>query len=367
MATLGCSQHVAYIQDKCAGPRLCELLDISSLGYDRRLDDISEAFVEIPISGDMDSPCCSCLGQVEPWCHVLTIVREGDGVVWTGPVQRVVYGYDKVRIEAKDKLVWLKVRVNKLDITGFNPNFTIPLTTIALDIATLAMESDGDSPCFLDCVQNLGDGLPPGTNRSRETFKAYAPSAMDDFQNMADSGVDYTVMGQCLILSGTDLPAVAVGTLLDEHILGDVSIIKDGDLLANSVIVRYTGDDTGACAPPAAPCPAVESVAPQCYGLVEKFLTDLNIPDLGAATVAAQTHLNLSQTVPRRIEFPSGTRLSPDTPWALNDMIPGQRMDVSLTKLCIPIFQSFKIQIVTVSDGPEGEQIGIELKAQVTD
>lgn len=214
---LGCSQHVAYITDKCNGPRLCELLDLSSVTYDRRLDDISEAVVEIPISGDVENPCCACLGDIEPWCHVLTIVREGDGVVWTGPIQKVIYGYNRVRIEAKDKLAWLQVRVNEIPI-DFDPNTTTPLTTIAATIAEVAMADDGDSPCFLDCILDLEDGLPAGTDRARLYPAFGGPTAFDDFQSLADSGINYTVVNQCLILSGEDLPARPIGTLTDEHI-----------------------------------------------------------------------------------------------------------------------------------------------------
>lgn len=361
MATLGCSTHVAFIQSKCQGPRLCELLNASTIYYDRRLDDISEAFVEIPISGDVDDPCCSCLGDVEPWCHLLTIVREGDGVVWTGPVQRVIYGYDLVRIEARDKLAWLTVRVNEITLTGYNPNTLIPLTTIAKDIATLAM-ADEDSSCFLDCVLDMGDGLPPGTDRSREDFVAFeGPTAFDDFMKMADSGVDYTVVNQCLILTGSQLPPVAIGTLTDEHILGDIKVIKDGDQLGNRFWVRYTGDDEPPC--DLTPCPGMAEGDQECYGLVERIIpNDLGIPSASAADEAAQTFVDASRIVPRLIQFPPSTRLSPNTPWGINDMIPGQRVDVALSKLCLELFQSFKLQTVEVRDSSsDGEEISIDL------
>jgi hypothetical protein len=383
MPTLGCSQHVVYIQGKCNGARLCELSNVTQLTYDRRLDDISQAMVEIAISGDSDDPCCACIGDVEPWCHVLTIVREGDGVVWTGPVQKVFYGYDSVKIEASDKLIWLTARINEIAIDQFaGPGSITPLTDIAETIAQVAMADDGDSPCFMECVLNLGDGLPVNADRSM-IFPAFdGPTAYDDFTRVADAGIDFTVVNQCLILGPEALPAVAIGTLLDEHILGEISVIKDGSLLANRVYVRYEGDDDcenvcapqhlpDPCTPPdyteCCPCPAVAEGEQECYGSVERLISNsLGIQTLDMATTTAQTFLNASRIVPRRIEFPTGTRLSPDTPWGIQDMIPGQRIDVALSKLCFPVFQSFKLQQVSVEDSADGEQISIDLTALTT-
>lgn len=371
MGVLGCSQHVAYVQNKCNGARLCELLDASEIQYDRRLDDISQASVVIPISGDVDDPCCACLADVEPWCHQLTIVRESDGVVWSGPITKVTYGFNSVRIEAKDKLAWLQKRVNDVGITGNNPNFTKCLTTIAKEIIILGMSED-DSPCVTECILDMGDGLPLGANRSRADFPAFGgPTAYDDLVTMGNGGVDYTVVNQCIILTGTDLPATSVGILTDEMILGEVNIIKDGDLLFNKVWVRYTGDDdcAGVCTPqgsPICPCPGEATGDPECYGLVTKIIDGIGATSLGSAQQAAAIWLKASRIVPRVVEFPGETRLSPECPWELNDMIPGQRLDVALSKLCIPIYQGFLIQQVSVVDNPDGEAISVTLKAQST-
>lgn len=151
MATLGCSTHTAFIQGKCNRARLCELTDASEITYNRKLDDISTATVVIPITGNDDSACCECLGDVEPWCHQLTIVREGDGVVWTGPIQKVNYGRNEVVIEASDKLAWLLYRVNEINLCygtgdpGCAPAAT-DLADIAIDIITLTGDHVVNAP-----------------------------------------------------------------------------------------------------------------------------------------------------------------------------------------------------------------------------
>lgn len=369
---LDCSTTSAFFTWKCSGNRLCDATNASRIVYDRRLDDISEAEIEIPIGGDADGPaCCECYADLEPFCHQVNIVREGEGVVWSGPIVEVEYQRDLVIVRAKDKVAWLQVRINEVDISYLN-NTTVPLTDIALQIATVAMADDGDSPCFLDCIINLGDGLPDGTDRSR-LFPAFGgPTAFDDFQAMAESGVDYTVVKNCLILGSEAFPVRPITLLTDAHILGNLSIRKDGNLMANRVFVPWSNpfdgigwEDCPTCTAQGAatcPCPAVADAPQQCYGAVERILGDnLGVPTLDAAQTVAQTYVNSASIAPRLIEFPPGTRLSPDTPWKLNDMIPGQRVDVALTQYCIPIAQSFRLQKVTVEDTPAGEAISIDL------
>lgn len=390
MPTLGCSRHVAFVQDKCNGPRLCELTEASSISYERKLDDVSAATVVIPLYGDATAPCCVCLGDVEPWCHQLTIVREGDGVVWTGPITKVRYGRDEVTIEAKDKLAWLQFRVNELAVS-YPDNFTVSMTTIAQDIIFKAMAEDSDAPCFLSNsftsfqpgtypgILDLGDGRPSGTSTEAQAggsersfiFEPFAgPTAFDDLAQLGDAGMDFTVMNQVLILMSEDLPDRAIGVLTDEMILGDIEVIKDGEAMGSRFYVRWEGDeDCDTCAAPqgaGCPCPAFAEVAEgdeQCYGAIERIIDGLSANSQGTAQNIANLYLARGRTAPRLIELPEGTRLSPDVPWEMNDMIPGQRIDVALTSLCLPVFQSFKLQNVSVTDEGDDEIISVDLVA----
>lgn len=382
---LGCSKHVAYVQNKCNGRRLCELVDASNISYNRVLDDISEATVIIPLSGDVATPCCSCLADVEPWCHQLTIVREGDGVVWTGPIQKITYGRDAVTIQAKDKLAWLLFRINEITLPAgqwTNPNTTYSMTNMAVDIIELAMAEDNDSPCFIDgnslidscatsCggILNLGDDRPVGFPRSFQ-FDAFAgPTAFDDLTQLSESGIDFTVINQVLILKSEDLPTRPIGTLTDDLIIGDVNITKDGTIMANRVYVRYEGDDDCAvcgggcpCASPSCPCPGFAEAPEQCYGAIERMFDGLGAQDQASAVEIANMYIERGSIAPRLIELPSGTRLSPDCSFGINELIPGQRIDVALSTFCFPVFQKFKLQAVNVEDDGIEEVISVDLQ-----
>lgn len=386
-STLGCSRHVAYVQNKCNGRRLCELVDASEITYNRVLDDISEATVSIPLAGDATTPCCQCLADIEPWCHQLTIVREGDGVVWTGPIQKITYGSDQVTIQAKDKLAWLLYSVNELAV-DYTDNTTVSLTDIAMQIIRVAVAENEEAICFIDSddflsncdtgecngIINLGDDRPPGFPRSF-LFEAFAgPTAFDDLTQLGQSGIDFTVINQVLILKSEDLPTRSIGVLNDDLILGDLEITKDGTIMANRVYVRYEGDDdcTGSCGVPpgpGCPCPKFAEADTQCYGRVERIIDGLSInfdTDItkaqDTAQEVAQKYIERGSIAPRVIELPSGTRLSPDCNFGINELIPGQRIDVALTTFCFPVFQKFKLQGMSVTDNGTEEVITVDLQ-----
>lgn len=168
--------------------------------------------------------------------------------------------------------------------------------------------------------------------------------------------------------------SLEIGILTDDMILGDVEVIKDGTIMGNRFYVRYEGDDdcTNSCGCPtptppdcACPCPGfAESSEQFCYGSIERLITGIPAQDEATADEVAQEFLALSKIAPRLIELPTGTRLSPETPWGINDMIPGQRVDVALTSFCFPVFQSFRLTGVSVSDNGGGEEeITIDLEA----
>lgn len=367
---LGCGYHEAFITDKCDGVRLCDLVNADSIYYDRRLDDISEAEVSIPIQDAIDSPCCRCLADIEPWCHELVIHRDGE-IVWKGVVQEVRYAADRVTIKAKDKLAWLTVRVPEAPIINTDQN--VSLTTTASKIIQLGIDDD-DSMCFNNCIIDLGDGLEGDFRVARiRAFTAFDGTVFDQLQSLAESGIDYTVVRGCLILGSDDIQVAPIAVLTDEHLLGSIEIVKDAAEIGNRFYSHFDEDDTvEGCngilvdGQQVIPCPVVADATNRyCYGLIERVVSDavIGIPNPVVAKSIAQQYATASSNPPRRIDFPAGTQLSPNTPWALNDMIPGQKVRVALTGYCLPVNTDFVLQKVVVNDKPEGESVSVELGA----
>ena len=364
---LGCGELTAFVTSQCGAPRLCQLTDASLISWGRKLDAVSEAQVVVPTGGSADSECCECLSEVEPWCHELHIFRNGV-FVWGGPITKVTYGYEQVTIDARDVLVWTQFRVLEC-IIDYTPtgSGSADISTIAHTLLNVAFaESD---PCVLDFIRSYPTTL---TNFSAflHCFEKTVQQQLDD---LASSGLDYTVLGRSILLGGSDLPVRALGVLHDEMILGDISIVKDGLLAGNRFFVTYQDDDNPVQCASLVPgvdithgcpckCPAISEGGHECYGLLERLLNDASGFDYNAAKQTADAYLAACRIVPRSIEFSSGTRISPETPWDINDMVPGQRVDVALTGLCIPIYQSFRLlEMNSKQEGLGEEQVDITL------
>lgn len=371
MARLGCLEDMSvFVTGRCGVSRLTALENASEIRFDRRLDDISEAAVIVPVAGGLGTdPCCEALGLIEPWCHELHIFRNGEEV-WTGPITKVTYGFNQVVIEARDVLAWLLVRIPECPFSVTD----LDITTIAQTIINLALADD--DPCI---SENIFAVPSTQTVSLAEPFAAFADTAYDQLATLSDLGLSFTTLGRRIIIGGENLFQKTVGLLSDEHILGEIAVTKDGTLYANRVFTRYTNDDqqatctansaTGDCLPPlnGAACPAISEIPEAdraCYGLVERLINVGEGINLATAQQAGDIYLQAGgQFVPRTLEFPPGTRLSPDTPFEINELVPGLNVNVAFTGLCLDIFQPMKLQEMSYTATPTDEEITITLAA----
>jgi hypothetical protein len=352
---LGCGINRAYITWKCGTPRFCPVLESTEITWNRALNDISEAEVVVPLSGNADDVCCECLGDIEPWCHELHIERDGEDV-WLGPVTEIVYEFDKVTIRALDLLGWTTVRIAEVEISNFEIDPAAPdldMTTIAEEVLNIAFVDD--DPCALDYVSALPSGV-----MGQRIFSPYTDTAFDQLDALAQTGApEYTVVGRTIILMGPQTPTTPIATLMDEHIIGTVQLTKDGTLQANRWFVHYDDDETDI-----PPGPGVADAPDRfCYGLLERMKEGTGLPNKTNAEEAGQVLLDATPnaTMPRLLEIPEGSQLSPLAPWPLSAMIPGVRVDVAVTRLCVDATHSFRLVGVGVRQDANGEQVTLSL------
>lgn len=377
---LGCATDIqAFVTAKCGGPTVCALTNITTLEWNRILDGISTAIVEVPVAigSGGTNPCCRCLADVEPWCHELHIFRNGEEV-WCGPILRVTYGFTKVTIEAQDVLGWLVVRISEgaidFGVTDSDGDGTpdvaaAEVTDIALQILNIAFEEE--DPCVLEYVlQTDLTQRPTSIGPVAVRFEAFADTAYDQLDSLSAMGLDYTTLGRRIILSvdGENEGQRVARTLTDQHIMGEIEVSKDGLLAANRVYSRYLNDDTSAqCTADGSaivPCPAVAESEQFCYGPIEIVRDDASQFNFNTALQIAQKYADSGSPIPRTVIFPGGSKLSPDTPFGINDIIPGNIMRVVLTNLCFDVAEDFKIQELTYSINAQGEEeIGVALGA----
>lgn len=227
------------------------------------------------------------------------------------------------------------------------------LSYIAQDIIHMALEEDiaaGKSCEFSNIfIKRTGEKIEYYKEAFNETY-------LEILLALATTELNITTLGRTIVINGDSLSLTPLVLLNDEHIMGDIEVTKDGKVMANRVYMHWEGDQG---------IPAVGQKDENerfCYSLIER-IKDGNGLQVGVdADVAAQAMVEAAFIAPRIIEIPDGSRLSPDTPWTINQMVPGARVDVAITRLCLNLTQSFLLTGVTVTySESDGESVGITL------
>lgn len=346
---LGCGVPDFFITSRCASSGVnCVLTpNVTNAHWDRRLDDVSEAEVTCTFSGDSTYTCCECLGETEPWCHELHVWRDGEEV-WVGPIQSIEYEHDQVIVKAKDSLGWLGVRIPPVDI-DFADGLT-DLTDVALFLLDVAFAEDGPTyTCEVDNVFSAPTGL-----TYEIFFEGFNQTALEILRDLGDAGLDFTTLGRTIVLVGDSTSLTPLVLLNDEHIMGGLKVVKDGTLMGNRYYVHFEGDGG---------VPASGEAANfYCYTAIERIRDGDGLNSGIDAASVADNYVRASAIAPRTVEMAPNSKLSPDTPWTINQMVPGARVDVAVTKLCLNLTQSFRLTQVDVEYNPEdGESVGITL------
>lgn len=351
---LGCGQPAAFISFRCS-TTVCHLPleHITDLRWDRRLNEISQAEVTVALVGDATAACCACLAEVEPWCHELHIWRDGKEQ-WVGPIQQIVYSYEDVRIVAKDVLAWTEVTVPPGDIDYTANPLGYDLVEIAEDIVTLSYV-DNDFACELNYIHAVTD---PTNLFGNRFFQGFTGTAFEYLDALAETGLYYTTIGRTIFLaaplSAAPINLTRLALLTDEHILGNITVTKDGDLQGNRFYVHWDGD---------LGVPEIsDPVEEYCSGPVERLRDGDGLVTQTDAEDAANSYAQNQNIAPRLLEIPAGSRLAPETPVIIDELIPGAQFDVSLTRLCVNLVRSFKLTKVSVEYNQDGEEIKIDLE-----
>lgn len=168
-------------------------------------------------------------------------------------------------------------------------------------------------------------------------------------------GFNFTVIGRTIVLSGDTAALTPLVLLNDEHIMGEIEVTKDGKQVVNRQWVHW---DVDGGIPGFG---AKDNASRYCYHLIERIM-DSPYRSSTSANDFGQSIVDVNYIAPRVIEIPAGSRLSPDTPWTINQMVPGARVDVAITRLCLSLTQSFRLIGITVEyNQADGELVGIEL------
>ncbi|MFI9591233.1 hypothetical protein [Nonomuraea sp. NPDC052265] len=336
MGPLGCPEtYTVAIADRTGG-REYGTVEASALDWSRILDDTSEANITVPYRGE---ECCELLGNTRTWCNSLTIYRDQKRV-WEGPITRIAHRGDDTMIAARDVTQWLfrrKIR-ELLDYTGTN---AADLAMIARILIEHGFEPD--DPNVLAYLWVTASGI-----IGERKYAANSGYVLDHLRELARTGVDFTVLGRRIILTGEG-PLGRLPGLTDEHFVGPLSVIEDGlaaithaTVIGKGVMAEAGG--TGTC------------------GLLEFIATEEEIQDAASAKAEANALVAAGDPAPVFLEIPDDSQLAPEAPIGIQDLIPGVTVPVTSTATCRTIAAELRLLRVRVTfTEADGEKVGITL------
>lgn len=313
------------------GPEIMEL-DFLQLDWDRRLDEVSEAVVQLKPS----AACCGRMSEIEPWRHELSISRDSVEQ-WVGPIRVQPSCTSGLVLKATDVLGWTERRVIHEDHDWSNVD-------IGAVQAAVELIRDGyapDDPNVLKYLTQFGTGVLGG-----RVYTANSQYVIDALKALAQGSIDFTTIGRRIVIMPAGYELGRTPMLTCDHFADDLCTTVDGDAYASRAVVTgvaVTGTAGG--------------VDPY-YGLVEVLKDDQAIGRQSTADGAAAGLLNGKQRVPVVIQSPAGgSGFAPDAPLCLDQLVPGITVPVSINCTCRTATQDMRLTQLKVSVTAEGETI----------
>lgn len=337
---IGCKTHSYAITDR-EGRNLASGI-LTSIEYNRVINDLSSATATIAVT---DTACCNDLGSIRSWRHTLNIYR-GNDLMWSGFVLNPVWTEDAVTVQAVDIIGLLDRRVP-------HQNFAfegIDLSVIAQQLIEDALAPD--DPGHEVTIIGLS-GITGG-----RTYTQDVGQVGDHLRNLADTGIDFTAIGNNIIILPDDFCDV-IGRLSDADLPDGVSVTEDGANLITRQIVAGS-DESGAI--------GSAGGVNDYYGLLELYTEQTSITTDVNAAAAAQARLNASAIVPVGIVTQNVT-LAPTAPVDMVSLIPGWCLDITSQATCRDVTQRLKITGLQVQEdggsdaSPGQEKIVLQVTA----
>jgi hypothetical protein len=352
-----CGTHRAMIYRRGGQVAVGEVVAITSLTWDRRRDDISQAWLTVGLG------CCGLMSQVHPVEHELHIYRDGDPV-WQGVITRLEFSADEVGIWAEDMLWVPKRRVIE---KGWDYNALGNNAPHNVDIARRLLVDD----CYARygdqwrMAGNVATYHSPATRSVGSKVNAYQFTVwqvLDDMARYFD--LDYTVVNRTVHLWDVHHRWRTAPTLMPQHISNEVRIVEYG----NQTATRYIRTDgSGYAGVAVADAASLGRLGRYVDLLSNTTPADEEPPDkppsanrLKKMQEEAEERLGLHNPTPVAVVVPEGSTLFPNAPYDIATLTPGVWFMVYYDHPCRSGGGWHKLQeLRVVENGTEGERVEI--------
>lgn len=367
-ARLGQGENVAFLYDR-GGSRPIAMLPPADMGlirWNRKRDDMSNCTMALVSPG---SDCCQIIREMQVGRHEIVVFRNGERS-WEGPLTRISYKADSVEVEAHDVMHYASRTImrsaydNRYRKKGSRIG---PVTKRAQNV--LQRELARKEALGYNILKFLDVRTHPQTTKTSRYTPAYFSTVYDEMEYMAAKlSLDYTVIGRRIVVS-------------DVHdILGRVQMLTDKDFTDELIVTSYgmelrtrsavtDGEGNWAAVGGVDPFYGEVEFVDTSYGEEVKPATTSAKPtkaELAAMMkeMASQARRNLTgrYPIPTVVRIPDNTRLSPEAPVTLNELIPGIRVPIRATLACLELQQEQKLDYMQVEQSRDsGESVTITL------
>lgn len=314
------------IVEKGSGAVLCDLPCGGSEGeWSRRVNLPSYA------SGTFDLNCCPpCWSDICPWVHELVIFRNGNRA-WTGPILTRSSQGDRGQIRAVDRAGYLDRRVAASDHLYDGVRFK----DAALLWIELFEDADGQDPIGLTPTPR-----PVGVQVGRTVVRG--DKLGPHFQTLTDVGLDWTVIGDEILVGDLALPGGAYSQLTERDFEKDVLISKDGTEFWNHIIIQAQNGIIGEY-PPARQAAAVDP-----EGLHSRLVGAVDIRTQAEADELAKRYWERYSDSSDYVNS-AGSSLRCGTNVCVDDLIPGREFEVSIASACDSLTETMRLSEVNAT------------------
>ncbi len=357
---LFCGIHRAEIRMAGGTVVVGEVPYLIRVDWERKRDDISLANIWAAIQW----PECGWLGNVQTGVHELHIYRN-DVPVWQGPITRLEYRKDVVEVYASDILWVAKNKALESSYNNKHPN----VKAVGYMMSWLLNEQTFSKPLWAAWnmtgrihwvkMEVVGEKEPDTTR----AVLGLSMTTWEDFDKYAeDAGMDYTVLGRDIYFWDTHYRWKVLPDLTEDYVAGDgLAVVEYGNELATRIYVTNGSGKASKSDAPAAemaryPSPIEHVIS--SWNEAAGTATPTN-EDMTAWTSQSTALVDRSSPAPVRIRVGENSRLTPDAPYDINDMMAGAWLRVRVERLARTLEEWHKLEHLGVREEAGKEVVSI--------
>lgn len=359
MVALGTGVNKAAIYTRGGEYELLKVENPNELFWQRSLNAASAAYAVV--SKERAAECVAKLGQAHAWAHELVMFRDEERV-WEGPIRRMSFTRNTVRVDALDVLGWLtrrRIRVNRRTTVDRDVTFEGNL------ILERAFEPDDPNVMpFVRVIDEI-DAVPVEQAQITRDVRANSGLYSDDLASLASQGLRFTTIGRRIVLWPDEVQIGRTLTIQPEnHMVTEVEISEEGDDLAT----RMTGVNSDERAETVTISDTIDSEAGDGPSGVHEFygLHDL-LADAGDVRKAAGLRRVARRALagrfptPELVTVPQGAKLDCDAPVEISELVCGTVVPIESTITARKVSATMILTDLQVKASAAGEEVTVSL------